>query len=63
MIETWQLPDGTDIKIPAVIPKLSATPGGTEWLGPGLGEYTDEVLAAAGYSSDVIAELRRQGAI
>jgi formyl-CoA transferase len=63
MIETWQLPDGTDINIPAVIPKLSATPGGTEWLGPGLGEHTDEVLAAAGYSSDVIAELRRQGAI
>ena len=28
------LPDGTPIKIPGVVPKLSATPGGVEWLGP-----------------------------
>jgi len=28
------LPDGTPIKIPGIVPKLSATPGSVEWLGP-----------------------------
>src|SRR5512147_1714528 len=37
MIESQQLPDGTPLRVPAVVPKLSATPGGTAWLGPGLG--------------------------
>lgn len=49
MIEQWQLPDGRPMKIPGVVPKLSATPGGTRWLGPALGAHTDEVLAALGY--------------
>jgi len=28
-----------------VVPKMAQTPGGTRWLGPGLGEHTGEVLA------------------
>ena len=50
MIETWRLPDGTEIKLPGVVPKLSATPGGTDWVGPRLGEHTEDILIAAGYS-------------
>jgi crotonobetainyl-CoA:carnitine CoA-transferase CaiB-like acyl-CoA transferase len=45
MIEQQQLPDGTAVKVPSVVPKLSATPGGTAWLGPRLGEHTGEILS------------------
>jgi formyl-CoA transferase len=37
MIESARLPDGTDVHIPGVVPKLSATPGRTDWLGPEIG--------------------------
>jgi crotonobetainyl-CoA:carnitine CoA-transferase CaiB-like acyl-CoA transferase len=38
--------------------KFSATPADTDRLpGPGFGEHTDEVLAAAGYSADEIAAM------
>lgn len=63
MIEQWQLPDGKPMKIPGVVPKLSATPGGTRWLGPRLGEHNDEVLGALGYSEADRAQMRRKGVI
>ncbi len=63
MFEQHLFRDGTPIKLPAVTPKLSETPGGTRWIGPELGEHTDEVLADLGYSTDQIAELRRSGAL
>jgi crotonobetainyl-CoA:carnitine CoA-transferase CaiB-like acyl-CoA transferase len=44
--------------------KLSRTPAEpTRAPGPGLGENTDEVLAAAGYTEHEIASLREDGAI
>ena len=44
--------------------KFSATPADTDRLpGPGFGEHTDEVLAAAGYSAEEIASLRESGAV
>lgn len=63
MLEWATLPDGKRFRIPAVVPKLSDTPGGTEWLGPGLGEHTDEVLSELGYTNDEIAKLHQSGAI
>lgn len=63
MFEQHLFRDGTPIKLPAVTPKLSETPGGTRWIGPALGEHTDQVLAELGYSADAIAELRRSGAL
>ena len=51
MIEQQQLPDGTALKVPSVVPKLSATPGGTAWLGPRLGEHTGEILSRLGYGA------------
>ena len=63
MLEEASLPDGQPLRIPGVVPKLSATPGATEWLGPKLGEHTDEILAGLGYSAEKIAALRADGAI
>ncbi len=63
MIEQQTLPDGTALKVPAVVPKLSATPGGTAWLGPGLGEHTEEILMRLGHDQAAIAALRRDGVI
>jgi formyl-CoA transferase len=37
MIVPARLPDGTEFHVPGVVPKLSETPGRTDWLGPGLG--------------------------
>ncbi len=63
MIRQVKLADGTPLKMPGIVPKLSETPGGMDWVGPALGEHTDEVLRAAGYSGDDIARLRASGAI
>ncbi|MDH4114742.1 MAG: CoA transferase [Burkholderiaceae bacterium] len=63
MIEQAILPDGTPMKVPAVVPKLSATPGKTRWLGPRLGEHTDEVLHTLGLDEAAIKGLRDEGVI
>ena len=63
MFEQHQFADGTPVKMPAITPKLSATPGVTRWLGPTLGEHTDAVLLELGYSSEEIAILRRDGVV
>jgi len=43
--------------------KLSRTPGEPQGPGPALGEHTDEVLEAAGYAAEEIAELKQGGAV
>jgi formyl-CoA transferase len=63
MIETARLPDGKSFKMPGIVPKLSATPGSTEWIGPKLGEHTDEVLAGLGYDVASIEQLRATSTI
>jgi len=63
MIQRYPLPDGTPIEFPGIVPKLSETPGTTEWLGPRLGEHTSEVLASIGIGDQKAAELRAQGVI
>jgi formyl-CoA transferase len=63
MIEQWSLPDGKPMKIPAVVPKLSATPGATKWLGPRLGAHTAEILRGLGYDDAACADLKRRGII
>ena len=63
MIRQVRLKDGTPLRVPGIVPKLSATPGDIEWNGPELGEHTAAVLAASGYSKAEIAGLRERKAI
>jgi formyl-CoA transferase len=58
MIREVLVPGGARVKVPGVVPKLSDTPGELEWVGPALGEHTNEVLASCGYSETQIGELR-----
>ncbi|MBN8937980.1 MAG: CoA transferase [Rhizobiales bacterium] len=46
-----------------VVPKLMRTPGKIRWPGARLGEHTDAVLAAAGYSAGEIAALHDAGVL
>ena len=63
MLQTAQLPDGKSFKMPGIVPKLSVTPGATEWIGPRLGEHTEEVLTNLGYSKTDIDRLCNAGAV
>jgi formyl-CoA transferase len=63
MFEQHLFRDGSPVKLPAVTPKLSETPGGTRWMGPELGEHTDEVLAELGYTTSEITGLRNSGVL
>ena len=63
MLEMAQLPDGKPFRIPGIVPKLSETPGSTEWLGPALGEHNAAILQRLGYSDAAIAELHAAGTI
>jgi formyl-CoA transferase len=63
MFETHAFPDGTPLKVPAVSPKMSETPGTTLWLGPGLGQHNEEILQGLGFDAAQIAAWREAGVI
>jgi formyl-CoA transferase len=63
MIETINLPSGKSLKVPAVLPKLSDTPGRVGAAGPALGQHTDEVLASIGIDEEARRGLRERGII
>jgi formyl-CoA transferase len=63
MIQEFRLKDGSTVKLPGIVPKLSDTPGETRWIGPDLGAHTAEVLGGLGYSAEQQADLKRRGVI
>jgi len=63
MIEQHKLPDGTAIKLPGIVPKLSDTPGATAWVGPALGAHNAEILASIGYDEEKQRELKQRRVI
>jgi formyl-CoA transferase len=60
MIESVIAGDGEPLKVPGIVPKLSATPGAIHSPAPKLGEHTDEVLRSLGFSSHDIDSLRER---
>ncbi|BBU43642.1 MULTISPECIES: CaiB/BaiF CoA transferase family protein [Pseudomonas] len=63
MLLQAKLPDGKPFRMPGIVPKLSDTPGSTEWVGPALGEHTEALLTRLGYDAAAIAGLRQAGAV
>jgi alpha-methylacyl-CoA racemase len=64
VVELAQPGAGRPVRLLGVPIKLSRTPGDpVRAPGPALGEHTDEVLAAAGYTEPEIAGLYEQGAV
>jgi formyl-CoA transferase len=63
MLQELVAGDGAPLKVPGVVPKLSATPGAIRTPAPKLGEHTDRVLAQAGYSAAEIEALRSENII
>ncbi len=63
MIERGVLPDGLEMDVPGIVPRLSETPGRTRWLGPRLGEHTAQVLQGIGIGPEALAQLKAQGVV
>jgi succinyl-CoA---D-citramalate CoA-transferase len=64
MFEEVEIGDHETVKLPTFIPKLSRTPGGTNWIGPPLGAHNDEVYSGLlGMRPDEIAKLHEEGII
>ncbi|MDQ3012113.1 MAG: CoA transferase [Acidobacteriota bacterium] len=64
MFEDAHIGNGETVKLPTFAPKLSETPGGTDWIGPALGAHNHEVYGdLLGMSEEGIADLSAEGVI
>ncbi|MDB5582397.1 MAG: CoA transferase [Bradyrhizobium sp.] len=63
MITDMTLDDGTRVRMPGIVPKLSETPGEIRWAGPALGAHNAEILGALGYSVGDVDALLERGVI
>ncbi|WP_099156989.1 CaiB/BaiF CoA transferase family protein [Virgibacillus ndiopensis] len=64
MIQSVSLGNDDSLKIPGVVPKMSKTPGGTSWLGPNLGEHTNQILKKLlAFDEEKIIKLKKEGVI
>ncbi len=63
MIVELEAPGGGKVRQVGVSVKLSDTPGSIRSLAPQLGQHTDEVLGALGYTAEAITRWREEGAV
>jgi crotonobetainyl-CoA:carnitine CoA-transferase CaiB-like acyl-CoA transferase len=56
--------NGKSLKIPAMIPRMSATPGRTDWAGPEVGAFNEEIYRdLLGLSAEELADLEERGIV
>ena len=56
--------NGRKLKIPAMVPKLSNTPGRTDWAGPEVGAFNQEIYSELlGLSDEEMAILAKKGVL
>ena len=63
MLEDVQMHDGSLLKVPGMVPKLSRTPGLHRRNAPNLGQDTDAVLAELGITAEQIQAMRLRGIV
>ncbi|MBZ5527663.1 MAG: CoA transferase [Acidobacteriia bacterium] len=64
LFEDVDLGGGDMVKLPALVPKMSETPGGMDWVGPQLGAHNKEVFGGMlGYSDEQLKKLTEEGVI
>ena len=55
--------NGEPLRIPAMLPKLSTTPGTTEWPGAEVASHSDEILQGLGLDGTQIESLKQRGIV
>ncbi len=63
MLAEVSMSDGSFLKVPGMVPKLSRTPGQHRRNAPSLGQDTDAVLLELGISANQISEMRKRGIV
>jgi len=64
LFEEVDLGDGDKVKLPTLVPMLTETPGGMEWVGPPLGAHNREVYGGLlGLSDEELKKLAVEGVI
>ena len=63
MLQSLTMTDGSELTVPGIVPKLSATPGGQFRNAPELGQDTDDVLRGMGLSTEQIQALKDSGIV
>jgi len=63
MLAEVSMSDGSLLKVPGMVPKLSRTPGQHRRNAPSLGQDTDAVLLGLGITTDQISEMRKRGIV
>ena len=56
--------ESNTVRFPGIVPKLSETPGETQWLGPALGAHNEEVYGQLlGFTPERLEQLKQGGII
>jgi crotonobetainyl-CoA:carnitine CoA-transferase CaiB-like acyl-CoA transferase len=64
LFEDADIGNGETVKLPTFVPKMSATPGGTQWIGPPLGSHNKEIYCELlGISDTEFQSLQQDGVI
>lgn len=63
MILSTELPDGSAVEVPGIVPKLSRTPGEVDRLAPTLGQHTQEILDELGVDTQTREDWKSRGII